>query len=218
MSKLTPSKAESALLPPFKALLPEQIYVPKTRQEFADATAEIVAAGVAGFDTEAKPLFNKGDVSDGPHVVQFAIGHKAFIFQLNQAECQPFLVELLQSAAVLKVGFGLKSDHGQINNKLGVKLAAVLDMNHVFRRDGYGSSTGVRAAVALVLKQKFHKSKSVTTSNWALPQLNSRQLIYAANDAYAALQVLNALGRSRADLPISGLASEFEHDGLDSCD
>ncbi len=216
MSKSTPTKAESALLQPFKALLLEQIFIPKTRQEFADATAEIVAAGVAGFDTEAKPLFNKGDVSDGPHVAQFAIQHKAFIFQLNQAECQPFLVELLQSAAVLKVGFGLKSDHGQINNKLGVKLAAVLDMNHVFRRDGYGSSTGVRAAVALVLQQKFHKSKSVTTSNWAQPELNSRQLIYAANDAYAALQVLNALGRPREDLPISGLAAEFEHDGLDS--
>ena len=50
-----------------------------------------------------------------------------------------------------------------------------------------------RAAVAIVFERRFIKSKRTTTSNWALPQLGSSQLLYAANDAWAALRVHQAL-------------------------
>lgn len=213
MHKATLGKAETTLLAPFRALTLECIITPVSRQEFAAATAEIFAAGVAGFDTESKPLFNNGEISDGPHVVQFALQDKAFIFQLNRPECRLPLIELLQSSVVLKAGFGLESDRAHLHRTLGVKLASVLDLNHVFRRDGYGASTGVRAAVAIVLNQKFHKSKRVTTSNWAAAELSDKQLIYAANDAYAALQVLLVLERQREDLPISGLIPGDENNG-----
>jgi ribonuclease D len=39
----------------------------------------------------------------------------------------------------------------------------------------------------------MEKSKSVKTSNWALPALQPKQLLYAANDAYAALCVFEAM-------------------------
>lgn len=193
MKQATPTKAETTLLTPFIGLSLAQIHVPATMQQLADATAEIIAAGVTGFDTESKPTFVKGDVSAGPHVVQFALQNKAFIFQLNGADCRPFLVKLLTSADVLKVGFGLESDRRQIQTKLDVTLSAVLDLNSVFRKQGYRSTAGVRAAVAIVLNQKFHKSKRATTSNWALPNLSAQQLLYAANDAFAALAVWKAL-------------------------
>jgi hypothetical protein len=45
-----------------------------------------------------------------------------------------------------------------------------------------------------VLGRRLQKSKSVTTSNWASPVLKPHQLLYAANDAYAALCVFQALG------------------------
>ena len=205
--KLTPSKAQSALLEPFIGLPLERIYVPVSADDFAAATAEIKAAGVAGFDTESKPVFDRGVVSDGPHVVQFALENCAYLFQLHRAECRPFLAELLKSEAVLKVGFDLKSDRGQIHAKLGVALGAVLDLNLVFRADGHRNTTGVRAAVALVFNQKFHKSKAVTTSNWSVQLLSPKQLLYAANDAYAALKVLRELNRPYEDLPIAGLTA-----------
>ena len=205
--KLTPSKAESALLEPFVGLPLERIYVPVTAADFAAATAAIKAAGVAGFDTESKPVFDRGVVSDGPHVVQFALADCAYLFQPHRAEGRPFLAELLQSEAVLKVGFDLKSDRGQIHAKLGVTLGAVLDLNFVFRADGHRNTTGVRAAVALVFNQKFHKSKAVTTSNWSVHALSPKQMLYAANDAYAALKVLMELNRPYDDLPIAGLSA-----------
>ena len=204
MKKIAPSKAETALLEPFAGLTLEHIFVPVTKEEFASAAAEILAAGVVGFDTESKPTFAVGEVSEGPHIVQFALQNKAFIFQLHHADCSPFLTELLQSAEVLKVGFGLQSDRAQIQAKLGVSLRALLDLNHLFNKEGYTNSMGVRAAVGLVLKRKFSKSKKITTTNWSQPQLTSQQLLYAANDAYAALKVLDALDQSHSELPITG--------------
>lgn len=209
MKKIAPSKSEIALLQPFVGLALAHVHVPATKEEFASATAEIKAAGIVGFDTESKPTFVTGDVSEGPHVVQFALHDQAYLFQLHQADGHPFLLELLQSEQLVKVGFGLKSDRGHILAKLGVHFNAVVDLNTVFSMNGYHKEMGVRAAVGLVLKQRFAKSRHVTTSNWSQRQLNPQQMLYAANDAYAALKVLEALDLRREDLPIMGLAPEI---------
>jgi ribonuclease D len=206
MNKAAPTRDQIALLEPFVGLTLERIHVPASRDAFASATAEIQAAGIAGFDTESRPTFVTGDVSEGPHVVQFALYDKAYLFQVHRTEGLPFLVELLQSEQLIKVGFGLRSDRGHIRAKLGVHFGGVVDLNTVFSMDGYHKEMGVRAAVGLVLKRRFAKSRHVTTSNWSQPGLTPQQMLYAANDAYAALKVLEALGLRREDLPIMGLA------------
>lgn len=193
MKQPTPSKAETTLLEPFTSLTLAAISVPVTHEEFAAAAQAIKAAEAVGFDTESKPTFAKGEVSAGPHIVQLATADHAYIFQVHNLVGEPFLLELLESAEVLKVGFGLESDREQIQNKLGVEMAGVLDLNTVFRKQGYRHTAGVRAAVAIMLNQKFHKSKRVTTSNWGVSILAPRQLLYAANDAYAALKVWEKL-------------------------
>jgi len=208
MIKIVPTKTEIALLEPFVGLELAHIHVPASDTEFASAAAEITAAGIVGFDTESKPTFVVGDVSEGPHVVQFALHDKAYLFQLHRAEGRAFLLELLQSEQLIKVGFGLRSDRGHILAKLGVHFNAVVDLNTVFSMMGYHKEMGVRAAVGLVLKQRFAKARHVTTSNWSQPQLNPRQMIYAANDAYAALKVLEALDIPREDLPMMGMAAQ----------
>ena len=210
MQKVAPTKPEISLLEPFDGLTLERIHVPTSAEEFAAATAEIRAAGIVGFDTESRPTFVTGDVSEGPHVVQFSLHDKAYLFQVHRTEGLPYLIELLQSAQVIKVGFGLKSDSGQIFSKLGVKFGGVVDLNTVFRMNGYQKEIGVRTAVGLVFNQRFAKSKKATTSNWSQPQLTQQQMLYAANDAYAALKVLEALNLPRKDLPIMGLRAESD--------
>jgi len=207
MKKVAPTKAEISLLEPFIGLTLERIHMPTTTEEFASAAAEIKAAGIVGFDTESKPTFVTGDVSEGPHVVQFALHDKAYLFQLHRADGLPFLIELLQSEQLIKVGFDLKSDSRHIYAKLGVHLGGVVDLNTVFSMDGYQKHMGARAAVGLVFKQRFAKSRHVTTSNWSQHQLTPQQMLYAANDAYAALKVLEALNLRREDLPIMGMGT-----------
>ncbi|MEO1858055.1 MAG: 3'-5' exonuclease [Rubritalea sp.] len=188
-----PSKEEVALLPAFSGVSPDQVIVPATEVECKNAVDEIFRAGIAGFDTEAKPTFRVGQKSHGPHVVQFALTDKAFIFQLYRSECEKACAEIIASEKVLKVGFGLKNDHTQIRRRFGLALKHVLDLDQVFHKRGYQGQIGVRGAMGVVLKQCFKKSKSTTTSNWALRVLSPRQLLYAANDAYAALKIQEAL-------------------------
>jgi len=202
--KHAPSKPDIALMEPFIGLTLEHIHVPANKAEFAAAAAAIRAAGIVGFDTESKPTFAVGEVSNGPHVVQFALHDKAYLFQVHRKEGHHDLVELLQSDEVIKVGFGLRSDRKHIRAKFGVEFGGVVDLNTVFSKDGYQKEMGVRNAVAQLFKQRFAKSKKITTTDWSQHQLSEPQILYAANDAYAALKVLEALKLPRAELPIMG--------------
>ena len=147
-----------------------------------------------GFDTETKPTFKKGAEAAGPHVVQFAIQNRAFIVQLGKEPPVPFLKSVIESREIVKVGFGLKSDRAPLFRTLGIKVGAAVELTATLRALRYKQALGAKAAVAIVLGQRLQKSRSVTTSNWAFPTLKPNQLLYAANDAYAALCVFRALG------------------------
>lgn len=196
-----PSKEESQLLPAYGELADSAIYVPHTDAEFAQARAALLAQTALGFDTESKPIFHVHQVDTGPHVVQLATPQAAWILQLHHAQALELAREVIAHPGICKVGFGLDNDKSTLPKRLGVELANVVDLDRVFKQHGYGASTGVRAAVALVLGQNFHKSKKQSTSNWSLQQLSPAQIRYAANDAHAPAQVYAALPRWQAAQP-----------------
>ena len=190
----TPDKEAIALLEPFERLGLDQIEVVSTPARAAQALKDLTGATVLGFDTESKPTFAKNEASEGPHIVQLSALDKAWIFQLEDAECRRAVGLVLSSPAVIKAGFGLGDDQRRIIRKLGVDLQGVLDLNVVFRERGYRKDMGVRGAVAVVFNKRFLKSKKAATSNWANERLTEAQIVYAANDAYGALRVYEALG------------------------
>ena len=189
----TPSKDEIALLPEFDRLGLDRITLVETARQATEAVAALRDHPVWGFDTESKPTFVKEQVSDGPHLVQLATLQHAWVFQLTDPGCSEQVAALLAHAGHTKAGFGLGDDTRRIVAKLAVTPVAVLELNHVFRQRGYRKDMGVKGAVAVLFKQRFIKSKKAATSNWANPQLSPGQLVYAANDAYAAARVFQAL-------------------------
>jgi ribonuclease D len=193
MRKLIPTIAETKLLEPFSYLALENIIVPVTAGDFEAARVQIKAAAIVGFDTESKPVFEKGAVNDGPHIVQFSTQDKAFIFQLGNPESHNPLLYLLADEEIKKIGFDLASDRKLLLKKFGVLPRGFIDLCPVFKKKGYRNTVGLRAAIAIVFNKQFHKSKHATMSNWSHPTLSENQLIYAANDAYAALCVYLAL-------------------------
>ena len=189
-----PDKDAIALLAQFEQLPIARIQVVATQAQAEQAVAAMAGFGALGFDTESKPTFVKGEVSDGPHTVQLSTAQQAWVFQLHDLGCRTVLAAWLESHPSLKVGFGLGDDRRRILSKLGVEACGVVDLNHVFHRQGYRKDLGVKSAVALMFQRRFLKSGKATTSNWAARQLSEHQLVYAANDAYAALRVFDALG------------------------
>ncbi len=189
-----PEREEIALLEPFEGLGLKDIHVVASAQDAANAVAALLASRVVGFDTESKPTFAKNEVSGGPHLLQFATRSEAWLFQLHRSEFHDALAALLGAADLVKAGFGLSGDLSLIRRRFGLEPQAMLDLDGEFRRRGYRKSVGVKTAVALVFERRFIKSRKATTSNWANRQLSDAQLRYAANDAYAAIRVFDALG------------------------
>ena len=189
----TPSKVEIAMLEPFERLGLNRIVLVSTAEQASQACAELEHAKVLGFDTESKPTFVKDQVSEGPHIVQLATADKAWVFQLHDLQCSILVAELLASHRITKAGFGLGDDRKRIVAKLGLEPGGVLELNTIFRERGYRKDMGVKGAVAVLFNKRFLKSKKAATSNWANTQLTEAQLVYAANDAYAAFRVFEAL-------------------------
>ena len=188
-----PTKEESQLLPPYAALADTAISLPQTATELAAARTALLQQTAVGFDTESKPLFQIHQVDTGPHVVQLATTSHAWILQLHHPAALALAAEIIQHPGICKVGFGLDNDKVSLPRRLGSELTHILDLDRVFKQYGYGPSIGVRAAIALVLRQNFHKSKKQSTSNWAQPVLSSAQIRYAANDAHGPAMVYAAL-------------------------
>ncbi len=189
----TPDKDAIALLPAFERLGLGQINLVHTEAQAQVAYAELASAPAWGFDTESKPTFTVGELSDGPHIVQLSTAARAWVFQLHEPRCRAVVASLLALGGIAKAGFGLGDDKKRIVHKLGVEPLGVLDLNHVFHQRGYRKDMGVKGAVAVLFGQRFIKSKKAATSNWANVQLSEAQVVYAANDAYAALRVYDAL-------------------------
>lgn len=188
-----PPRAEIAAMEPFPGLGMDAVFVVSDERQAGIALAELMTAGSVGFDTESKPTFRKGEQSEGPHVLQFATMEKAFIFHSHVAASREAVVELLASARLTKIGFDLRGDLRQISRRFDIMPASIVDLGRSFRQLGYRNTIGATSAVAMLFQRRLHKSKSITTSNWAAPQLSERQLLYAANDAYAAIRVFHAL-------------------------
>ena len=189
----TPDKDTIALLPPFERLGLDRITLVSTGAQAKEAYAALTDTPAWGFDTESKPTFKVGDVSDGPHILQLATPARAWVFQLMDPACSAVAAELLALGGIAKAGFGLGDDKKRIVSKLGVQPQGILELNTVFRERGYRKDMGVKGAVAVLFKQRFMKSKKAATSNWANARLSESQLVYAANDAYAAIRVFHAL-------------------------
>lgn len=184
---------DEALLPPHVGLTLSQIQLVRSADEARAALALLRQADVIGFDTESKPTFIKGEVSTGPHLVQLATDHGAWLFQtVTAASSEQVLLVLkpiLESDQILKVGFGLGDDVRRLRAKFGIEVANVMDLATSLRRRGERNPLGARSAVARLLGQRLQKSKRITTTNWASTRLSAAQLQYAADDAQAALRV-----------------------------
>ena len=188
-----PDNDAIALLPAYPRLGLDGITRVANAEQAAQAWSTLRQHTVWGFDTESRPTFHKDQVSDGPHVLQLATADHAWVIQLHDPAVRQTVAAWLADPAYLKAGFGLGDDTKRLLRKLGVAPQGVLELNAVFRALGYRREMGVKGAVAVLFGQRFAKSKKAATSNWSVANLSESQVLYAANDAWAAGNVYAAL-------------------------
>lgn len=180
-----------------------------TTEKLAEALKDLTSQAVLGFDTESKPNFIGGKASQrlGPHLIQLSTLHIAYLFPIPNRVCENTSVDdliqmglraILQSYNIRKVGFGTMDDGLEIKRKLGIEVNSLLDLGKTLwdweDPDRNQRTISTKAGVLRYLNADFKKSKWVSTSNWGMPlqQYTNKMILYAGNDAHAALLVYNA--------------------------
>ena len=194
MSELTDSS-----LPLYEGIQLHDVRLVQSTADADIALATLMSADALGFDTESKPTFAKGELSTGPHLIQLATDDKAYLFPVTGRLTLDILRIILESAQVLKVGFGLRDDLLRLQAKLGIGTVHFLDLAIALRQEKR-ADVGAKTAVARFFGQRMQKSKRTSTTNWSKPFLTERQMLYAANDAQVALRVYRAWQKSNAGL------------------
>ena len=187
-----PSPELQPELPPYPGIALRDVRLAHSLADVAAAHAKLMATDAIGFDTESKPTFQKGEESTGPHLIQFATDDTAYLIQIGERtapEVVGLIKDIMESRQLLKVGFGLSDDVKRLHAKLGIVSHHVLDLSVALRQPGQKNDLGAKSAVAKFFGQTLQKSKKISTTNWAAPRLNEKQILYAADDAQVALRI-----------------------------
>jgi ribonuclease D len=142
-----------------------------------------------GFDTETKPVFVRGHFNKVA-ILQIAIPGKAFLFRLNATGLTDEMKAFFQSEKILKIGVAIRDDIKALQHLKKFNPGGFVELTTLTRAAGYEVES-VKKLTALVLG--FRISKSAQTSNWEAPQLDEKQIIYAATDAWVCLQIYESL-------------------------
>jgi len=192
-------------LPPYPGIALRDVRLARSLADAEAAHAVLMAADAIGFDTESKPTFQKGEESTGPHLIQFATDDAAYLIQIGERTAPELLAlikDIMEAQQPLKVGFGLSDDVKRLHAKLGIVSQQVLDLSVALRQPGQKNDLGAKSAVAKFFGQALQKSKKISTTNWAAPRLNEKQILYAADDAQVALRVFRHWIGQGGKLPV----------------
>src|SRR6266705_697721 len=158
-----------------------RVCVVATPGNLEEARADLRRESVAGFDTETRPAFRKGE-RHLPALVQVATARAVYLFQLRRSEVHPLLAGLLSEPRTIKAGISLKDDLRALKQVFAFTEENILDLGIVARRSGF-AQTGVRNLAGMLLG--FRIPNGTKTSNWAARELSAAQITYAATDAWA---------------------------------
>src|SRR2546430_13069161 len=80
-----------------------------TPEDLEEARADLEQENIAGFDTETRPAFKKGE-SHLPALVQVATARAVYLFQLRHTEVHPLLAGLLSDPRTAKPAVPFRDD------------------------------------------------------------------------------------------------------------
>lgn len=158
-------------------------------EQAIDACNRINTETVVGFDTETKPAFTKG-TSYKVSLLQLSSSTDAYLFRLNKIGLPPCLIKVLSNPNLLKVGIAIRDDIRHLKAVRPFKADGFLELQEYVRQFGIENS-GLSKLTGIVLN--FRVSKSQQLTNWENEVLTEPQQLYAATDAWAALEVYKAL-------------------------
>lgn len=150
-------------------------------------------SNVLGFDTETRPVFQKGTKPNKVALLQLGNEELAVLFRLNKLKDTPHLSimnQLLENSNVLKVGVSMADDVKELCRDSGLVTLNVLDLRNL----AVAAQLEVQSLskiYAILYGKRLSKSQRV--SNWENDILTDAQIAYAALDAVAGYRIYQQL-------------------------
>jgi len=157
-----------------------EVRLVRSEGELNEALDLLAREDLLGFDTETRPSFRKGRVNQ-PSLIQLAASDRIFLMQLAFVPFGEGLASLLSNARILKVGVGIWDDLRELGKLYPFTGAGAVDLGELARSLKLPTQ-GLRNMAANLMGWRI--SKGPRCSNWSLPDLSPRQIVYAATDAW----------------------------------
>lgn len=181
-----------------RASFPGSIHLIERKSEVRRAVQTLRKSPAIGIDTETRPSFvakKRYNVS----LLQLSTDEICFLFRLNKIGFHPELIKLLEDESVYKVGLSLRDDIASLKKLEGFTPAGFVELQKLC--PGFGiKEQGLQKIYAIVCGGYLSKSQRMT--NWEATELSLSQQMYAALDAWAALQIYKKLNELPYPNPI----------------
>ncbi|XP_044470520.1 Werner Syndrome-like exonuclease [Mangifera indica] len=147
---------------------------------------------MVGLDTEWC-LPTKTDKHQKVAILQLCVGHRCLIFQLCHTDVMPpSLINFLGNNKYTFVGKAVGTDVKKLFEEYELKVAKVRDVSEMAAtkyQDEELKKLGLRTLALKYLNIELDKNKLITLSKWDRMKLSSKQIAYAAIDAFVSFQL-----------------------------
>lgn len=171
-----------------------KIVVINTHDEAEAAVNHLLSQPILGLDTETRPSFTKGRHFKCS-LLQVASKSICFLFRLNHIGMCPAVMRLLGDKTVTKVGLAWRNDLLALKEVGEFEPGTFVDLQDMVREIGIEDQSLVKIYANLFGERI---SKADRLSNWERDNLKDTQMIYAAIDAWACVQIYEEVLRLKA--------------------
>lgn len=189
-----------------------KIVVINSPDEAEAAVDHLLSQPVLGLDTETRPSFTKGRHFKCS-LLQVASKSICFLFRLNHIGMCPAVMRLLGDKTVTKVGLAWRNDLLALREVGEFEPGTFVDLQDMVREIGIEDQSLVKIYANLFGERI---SKADRLSNWERDNLKDTQMIYAAIDAWACVQIYEEVLRLKAtgdyELVVKQEEIKQEHD------
>ncbi|MFW5645482.1 MAG: 3'-5' exonuclease [Bacteroidota bacterium] len=154
-----------------------------------ECIGEIRKHKIIGFDTESRPSFNKKN-NYKVSLIQLAVQKEVYLFRIQKVGFHEDIIDLFEDPSIKKVGVSIHDDISRLRLLSHFNPQNFLELQELTNEYGIECNS-LRKLVAIILG--FRISKSQQLSNWEADRLTEAQMVYAATDAWASLEIYKSL-------------------------
>ena len=181
------SNDEASLLP--VARFEGTTIVIDREEQVAEACDYLRQCRLLGFDTETRPSFTP-KVTNKVSLLQLFGGSRCYLFRLNRIGLPSAVAKLLADESIVKVGVAVRNDITGLAQLRHFTARGFVDLQNEVGRYGIENKS-LRKVADIVLGHKISKAQRL--SNWEANTLTLQQIVYAATDAWACIEIFNVL-------------------------